>query len=122
MLRFPNVSSQHCQLTLENGYWFLKDLNSRNGCKVNDNRVTEKRLDPGDTVSIAKHKYEVRYSPEALGATGPPPDDNAMDIFSKSLLERAGLAKTPGARQPASGRFDVRNMDAGQIRNPFKPL
>ncbi|MFM6994821.1 MAG: hypothetical protein ACKOWO_06890, partial [Sediminibacterium sp.] len=22
MLRFPNVSGQHCRLTLEQGYWF----------------------------------------------------------------------------------------------------
>lgn len=122
VLRFPNVSSNHCRLTLEGGYWFLKDLNSRNGCKVNQQRVTEKRLDPGDTVSIAKHHYEIRYSPEALGATGPPPDDNPVaEIFSKSLLERAGLAKPP--REASAGkRIDPRNAASDTARNPFRPL
>ena len=35
VLRFPNVSGEHCVLTLENGYWFITDLDSRNGTKVN---------------------------------------------------------------------------------------
>ena len=47
-------------------------LQSRNGVKVNGVRVTEKRLVPGDILSIARHKYEVRYSPMDLGAVGPP--------------------------------------------------
>ena len=94
-LRFANVSAHHCQLTLENGYWFIKDLKSRNGIKVNEVRVLQKRIDPGDMVSVAKHKYEFQYSPIDNGAIGPPPmeDTPQEQIFSKSLLERAGLAK-----------------------------
>ena len=34
VLRFGNVSGQHARMTLEAGYWFLKDLGSRNGTKV----------------------------------------------------------------------------------------
>ena len=63
VLRFSNVSAHHCQLTVNGGYWYIRDQNSRNGIKVNGVRVMERRIDPGDTVSIAKHKYEVRYSP-----------------------------------------------------------
>ena len=48
VLRFSNVSAHHCQLTCNGGYWYVKDLKSRNGVKVNGSRVTEKRLDPGD--------------------------------------------------------------------------
>jgi adenylate cyclase len=94
VLRFPNISAHHCQLKVEYGYWYVTDLNSRNGVKVNDVRATEKRIDPGDTVSIAKHKFQLQYSPHDLGAVGPPPDDDApAAIFGKSLLERAGLNK-----------------------------
>jgi len=94
VLRFANVSAHHCQLTLVGGYWYVKDLKSRNGIKVNGLRVTEKRLDPGDTLSVAKHNYEVRYSPIDLGAVGPPPAESLeREVLSKSLLERAGLER-----------------------------
>ncbi len=72
VLRFPNVSSQHCRLTLEQGYWFVKDLDSRNGTKVNGVRVTRKRVDPNSQITIAKHQYTIQYDPELLGAMGPP--------------------------------------------------
>jgi adenylate cyclase len=131
VLRFPNISSHHCQLNLDSGYWYVKDLNSRNGLKVDEVRVTEKRLDPGCTLTIAKHKYEVSYSPHDLGAVGPPPrDDDAASvdaIFGKSLLERAGLSKNTDDHhdhddEPKEYRPDVmdsfRNAD---LKRPKRP-
>ena len=94
VLRFPNVSAHHCQLTCSGGYWYVRDLDSQNGTKVNGVGVTEKRLDPGDVLSIAKHKYDVKYSPVELGAVGPPPEEGPdYEVFGKSLLERAGLER-----------------------------
>ena len=100
VLRFSNVSAHHCQLTVNGGYWHVRDLQSRNGVKVNGVRVTDKRIDPGDILSVAKHKYEVQYSPVDLGAVGPPPPEMPdADVFSKSLLERAGLEQRKADRQ-----------------------
>lgn len=92
VLRFPNVSGQHCELSLTNGHWYVKDLGSSNGTKVNGTRVSEQRLDPGDTLSIAKHEFEVSYEPAKLGAAEAPPEKPVQrDVFSRSLLETAGL-------------------------------
>lgn len=93
VLRFSNVSGQHALLTLEQGYWFLKDLGSRNGTKVDGFRINRKRLDPGAKISFAKHVYTIDYSPEDLGAFGPPPpdDDHIEEVLRKGLLDRAGL-------------------------------
>jgi adenylate cyclase len=98
VLRFANVSGKHCELAVDGGYWFVNDHGSRNGTKVNGVRITStrKRLDPGDELSIAKHRYEVKYSPsEDLGAVGPPPaeDEPMREIMGKSLLDRAGLKR-----------------------------
>lgn len=94
VLRFPNVSAHHCQLNCNGGYWYVVDKQSRNGVRVNGAKVNEKRIDPGDVLSIATHKYDVKYSPVDNGAVGPPPDDDlAEDMFGKSLLDRAGLQK-----------------------------
>jgi adenylate cyclase len=114
-LRFGNVSGQHCQLVLDSGYWFIQDLNSQNGTKVNGHRVVRKRLDPGDTLAVARHKFTVQYSPVALGASGPPPsDDEALEtVLSKSLLDKAGLQKRPGSD---GNRYDVMNDQAGQLK------
>jgi len=106
ILRFGNVSSNHCELTLESGYWFVKDLGSRNGTRLNGYRISKKRMDPGDTLSIAKRDYKAKYSPAELGAEGPPPDVDVMvEIMSHSLLEGAGLAREH--RQKAEGRVGL---------------
>ena len=94
VLRFANVSAHHCQLFVNGGYWYVRDLKSRNGVRVNNFAVTEKRIDPGDELMIAKHRYQVRYSPVDIGAVGPPPpDDLPSNVLEMSLLERAGLER-----------------------------
>jgi adenylate cyclase len=129
VLRFSNVSAHHCQLTLNSGYWFVKDLNSRNGVKVNGVRVQEKRLDPGDILRVAKHSYEVKYSPVDNGALGPPPPDRTEeDVFAKSLLERAGLTKVQFGREPSKPdhfgdtRYDITNDEPGQVRKRHEAI
>jgi hypothetical protein len=55
---------------------------------------------------VSKHKYEVRYSPVELGAVGPPATSSPQEeIFSKSLLERAGLVqRTPRNTSPGQNQ------------------
>ena len=132
VLRFANVSAHHCQLFVNAGYWYIRDMQSRNGVKVNGVRVQEKRIDPGDAVHVAKHKYELEYSPADLGAVGPPPaDDLPNEIMTESLLSRAGLRSSqPGEREKSgtrpnkysTRRYDVLDDSAGQIKLPDDPV
>ena len=94
-LQFSNVSTKHCRMTVEQGYWFVRDLNSRNGTKVDDKKIARKRLDPGCKLSIARHEYTIEYEPRALGAYGQPPadDDYVEGLLRSSLMDRAGLSK-----------------------------
>jgi pSer/pThr/pTyr-binding forkhead associated (FHA) protein len=104
-MRFPNVSSVHCELRFKDGYWYVRDLNSTNGVKVNGTRVQEKLLRPGDELTIAKRRYLVQYDqPTNVSALD---EVDAEDILGQSLLERAGLEK-PDRRKPKSrsGTFD----------------
>jgi adenylate cyclase len=112
------VSGQHCKLTLEGGYWFVQDLNSQNGTKVNGSHVVRKRLDPGDTLAIGRHKYKIRYEPRELGASGPPPseEEDITAVLSKSLLDRAGLqrrAEQTSRRQEAKKK-ELEAQQAGE--------
>jgi pSer/pThr/pTyr-binding forkhead associated (FHA) protein len=64
VLRFPDVSLHHCQMWLRDGHWYVEDLHSRNGTRINGDRLEgTSRLDHGDTLSIAKLRYLLRYSP-----------------------------------------------------------
>ncbi len=102
VLRFPNVSGTHCELSIADGRWTVKDLNSSNGTKVNGSRISEGHLNPGDRVSIGRHEYEVCYSPDSIGGVaGSFSSSPLRDIFSKSLLASAGLENRP---RPKSGR------------------
>lgn len=110
-LTFQNVSSQHCLLQMINGYWFVQDLRSTNGIKVNGMRCDSKWLLPGDELSIAKHRYEVAYEPDA---SAPPPEEE--DPFALSLLEKAGLMRREEKDRrlrlpPSSRRVDPQQTD-----------
>ena len=96
VLRFSNVSGRHCKLVLSSGYWYVLDLHSTNGVKVNGVRVTDRRVDPDQVIHISKHAFRVQYSPVRNGATGPPPGEvlQESELMSRSLLEKAGLQRT----------------------------
>ncbi len=112
-LRFSNVSGKHCKLVLSSGYWYVLDLGSTNGVRVNGVKVTDRRLDPGSRLTIAKHDFLVHFNPEKNGASGPPPAEvfGSQDVFAKSLLEKAGLKRAgvspteelPRLSHPSSG-------------------
>jgi adenylate cyclase len=106
-LPFPNISGLHCELTFRNGYWYIRDLNSTNGIKVNGVRVSDKLLHPGDELSIGKRRYTIQYNLPAdqRGLE----EETTEDILSQSLLERAGLEKPK------------RDRDAGRKSKGFDP-
>jgi adenylate cyclase len=110
-LPFENVSSRHCELILEQGYWKVRDLQSTNGVKVNGERVQEKRVYPGDELTISKHRYRLEYTPTTARSADAEVDELHEDIMRFSLLERAGLTKkgdkaTQSPRRPAKTNAD----------------
>jgi len=62
-LRFPNVSSIHCEFVFDGGWWTVRDRDSIKGVKVNGERVRWRVLHPGDTITIGKRKYTIEYTP-----------------------------------------------------------
>ena len=95
ILNFTNVSSKHCKLVLSEGYWYVLDLQSTNGVKINGIKVMDRRVDPGATLEISKHTFKLQYDPRQNGATGLPPNNmlRGDDILGQSLMQRAGLEK-----------------------------
>ena len=54
----PQISRQHCRVTVEVGRFTIEDLGSNNGTFVNGNRVTEAQLREGDIVRIGGVEME----------------------------------------------------------------
>lgn len=100
-LDYPSVSSQHCELELDSGYWQVRDLHSTNGVKVNGQPIEVQVLMPGDTLAIARIEFEVVYQPTT---DGPAPALGDDDPFSRSLLDKAGLEGRRRDRRRAGRR------------------
>ncbi len=94
-LDFPNISGRHCELFFQNGFWFIRDLNSKNGLKVNGDRLPpggKRGLHPGDTISIGKRDYKIEYTPtDRMSRLAEMEEEDEEDILSVPLLEKAGL-------------------------------
>lgn len=98
-LNFQNISGTHCELSLKNGVWHLRDLGSTNGVKVNGERTLRRPLRPGDEIGIANHRYKIEYQLPS-GSTIDDVFAEEEDVFGQSLMEKAGLekAKRPSTR------------------------
>ena len=64
-LPYSTVSSRHCELELIDGYWFVRDLGSSNGTRVNGKPCESQRLLPNDVLTVAQYRYTVVYTPPA---------------------------------------------------------
>ena len=83
-LPFPSVSSRHCELELKDGYWFVRDLESTNGIRVEEQRCTSDWLLPGEEISIANYRYAICYSPPP---DRPPPKQTRAELQASASLE-----------------------------------
>lgn len=112
-LAFPLVSSKHCQLEFKSGFWHVRDLGSRNGIRVDGIVQLAKYLRPGEILSIAKHRYEIVYTPLE---DEPPPDENP---FALGLLEKAGLAGRGSQVETRFPRQDTSSHADGPVRKKW---
>jgi pSer/pThr/pTyr-binding forkhead associated (FHA) protein len=58
-LNSKKVSRRHCCIAQVNDYLVVRDLGSTNGIRINGQRVTEGRLQPGDELVIGNFRYQV---------------------------------------------------------------
>jgi adenylate cyclase len=106
-LQFANVSGKHCELTFRDGLWILRDLDSKNGTKVNDVRLEpgmRKVVHTGDLVTIGKRTFKMEYVETGRASDMDEYEDEVANIVGTSLLEKAGLAHAPRhAKTPPEG-------------------
>jgi hypothetical protein len=63
------VSSQHCRIRPEGDRFAVHDLESTNGTRVNDRRVTKHLLEEGDVIQVGETRLEFRIESTATEGT-----------------------------------------------------
>lgn len=65
-----SVSHHHCLLILHEGWWFVRDLKSKNGIRVNGTKHDSHLLPPASILSVGSVEFAVEYQPHKLGGVG----------------------------------------------------
>ena len=100
-----SISRVHARLELRGSDWFVKDLNSRNGTKVNGEKIEdETRLSSGDEISFGSMKSVFKLDDED-------DDENAATIvesvgYSDDDEEDEDLAAIVASAAAAGGGVD----------------
>ncbi len=108
ILNHPSVSRKHAKLESRDEHWWLVDLKSTNGVKVNGTLVTEAQITTGDKLLIGSVQIELKSLP-SVNFTGESIFDNPSgtvirrisDFNSEFGLDVAEAAKSATARPPS---------------------
>ena len=68
-----SISSHHCVVFLRGGDVVIKDLDSTNGTFINDEKITEGVLKPGQTLRLGQVELQIE-----TGAAGAPPPPSKL--------------------------------------------
>lgn len=84
-IRIPlqDVSRRHAEVVLEEDGPVLRDLGAANGTYLNNRRVTEEDLEPGDQIMIGPVVFTVQID-------GDPADDEIIKVRTKVGTRAAG--------------------------------
>jgi len=105
-----NASRFHCVIEQHSRGPIVRDLGSRNGTKVNGQRVGRHLLATGDRLRVGRHTFEVELLGEAAGA-----DDGA------NTSESAGPSTSGGAHRNGSVVNPVANAHEHALFDGLEP-
>ena len=63
VLNHPSVSRKHARFEERNNAWWIVDLKSTNGVKVNGNLITESQVNPGDKILVGSVQLDLKALP-----------------------------------------------------------
>lgn len=110
----PSVSRQHCELFERGGKLVLRDNNSANGTFVDQERISETELQPGDTFTVGPLTFQAEYdlAATANGSSSTSPADAtaglALDVDEEEwaldpIDEAADVEAAEVESEPAAG-------------------
>lgn len=70
VIEHPSVSASHCHLEFREGHWFIEDLGSRDGIRVNGERVDRAWVPALSVVNIGAIEFDLQYSSAVSKSNG----------------------------------------------------
>jgi pSer/pThr/pTyr-binding forkhead associated (FHA) protein len=103
----PSVSSHHCEVHLRGSDIFIRDLNSTNGSFINNEKITEQVLKPGQILRLGQVELKLEVegaAPGAPAAGSTPAPTPAKKPVDATLLMPRGVSldqlEKSGERSP----------------------
>ena len=93
----PAVSLVHSEIYTERGHFFVKDLGSTNGTRVNNERVIGSILRDGDCLLLAKNKIRLEI-PEMAGQL---PEETLRDAPPDAITVMEARTRAPAPSEEA---------------------
>jgi pSer/pThr/pTyr-binding forkhead associated (FHA) protein len=96
-----SVSSHHCEVHLRGSEIFIRDLNSTNGTFINDLRITESVLKPGQILKLGQ--VELKLEAEGAAATSIAAPAPAKKVVDATMIIPRGVSLDQleqGGRKP----------------------
>jgi adenylate cyclase len=117
VLNHPSVSRKHARFELRNGNWWIIDLKSTNGVKINGNLVTEAQVNAGDRILVGSVQVDLKLLP-SVDFSGESMFDNPSGTvirrisdfnseFGLDMAEAPSAAIEPGKAEPAVTREKI---------------
>jgi pSer/pThr/pTyr-binding forkhead associated (FHA) protein len=107
-LRIPlaEVSRKHCRIIVEEDLLRLEDLGSSNGTYVNNQRVQEAAINPGDILTVGPVSMVVQIN-------GVPADEEIqpMEVNPNTDTSLSGSDQSGQANPGDSGQIDLVDLD-----------
>src|SRR5689334_5822909 len=94
----PKVSRQHCQIFERDGVLVVRDNGSLNGTLIDNDRITEAILKPGDKLTVGPLTFVAVY--EHSGPLPPPPADMPTPALEAIELPQPTVKVGRGPSQP----------------------
>lgn len=115
-LEDQSVSRRHVELVVGDEGVLLRDLGSGNGTKVNGEKVTEKTLEHGDTITIGK--TTLRFVDEVAALRKEREADEAPPAESAQGDGAEGAEAAGEGEAPSEGEGSAQGPKTGTIRAP----
>lgn len=98
MLPHPLVSRQHCELFETDGRLMVRDLGSLNGTFINNERISEAALPPGELLTVGAVTFRAVY--ETGDVSGPPAGDGPKLKAQSRDTDPNGTVRAPMKSAP----------------------